>query len=107
VIKFTVTGRAVHFPFGRLPPVGFVYDTEHALERGKRINRMLIGVAMALMGVTYTLARAEVIGGAVFWPVLIGTILAYTAAVWLALPKAARYDAGRDGALADPRKKAP
>lgn len=107
MIKLTVSGRAVHFPFGWLPPVGFVYDTEHALERGKRINKTAMGVTIVLIGVNYGLARADVIGAALFFTALIGLVLAYTATVWLCLPKAARYDAERDGALADPRLNRP
>lgn len=102
MIKTTKTGRQVHFPFTTLPPVGFVYDTEYAFQRGKLVNVWAMGFAFFALGVNYTLARADAYGPVVFFTMMVVLYLLYVGIVWICAPFSALYDKKRDGELINP-----
>jgi len=102
MIKTTKTGRDVQFPFGWVPPVGFVYDTPHALDRGKTVNKLVSGFSMVGVAANYVLAKADIYGAPLFFALLLAAIVLHVAGVWLLAPYAARYDRVRDGELINP-----
>lgn len=102
MIKKTKTGRDVQFPFGWVPPVGFVYDTADDLKRGKAVNKSVSGFSMVLIAVNYALTQAAVYEPSTFFAVLVAAVCLHIAGVWLFAPHAGRYDKARDGELVNP-----
>jgi len=102
MIKSTASGTKVHFPFGRVPPIGFIYETEENLKKGASINRTVSSIAMILLLSIYGLALSDVIDGINGWWIfafIVGIVILYTVVVSILSPFKEIYSKNRHGAL--------
>jgi hypothetical protein len=102
MIKSTASGTTVHFPFGRVPPIGFIYETDENLKKGTSINRAFTLIAVILIWSICILYLNDVIDGINGWgavAIITGIGILYTVVVSILCPFKEFYSKGRHGAL--------
>jgi hypothetical protein len=102
MIKSTASGTTVHFPFGRVPPIGFIYETDENLKKGASINRTVSTIAIILMLSIYILYLNDVIDGINAWgafAIVSGIAILYTVVVPILCPFKEIYSKNLHGAL--------